>query len=1033
MKRTTLLLIILFSFSFTQDRSVVITGTCLLEGESDHSDVAVFFQAASASAENNTFYTDEDGAFVAGLPEGIYIVSYSHDGFLSQALPGEINFFSDIELESLTLLSGTIMEVSGNLAGNQHWTPNFQYRVTDDLTLNSGDTLTIDPGVNVLFMGEYEFLIQGAFYANGAEGDSIRFTSGLGFKNKGDWQGLLFYGDSTATSFLNYTVVEYGGGSCGEGWCVPYDANVSAMEGARLLIYNSHIHSSSSDGIVAYGNNSELTLNNSLIHNNDEGGVWLDTYVTANINGNHIHGNTLSGVYLDTFVTADINGNHIHDNDSQGIWIQFGVVVDISGNDIHDNSKGVFAQYNQSGYITVSGNAIYNCSNGVRLFDSSSNIFGNLIINQSSYGIHLSNGATSNIHSNNIIGNFNGVRIDESASFSEIKNNILLGNDYVLVLNSESEVLNNSFYNNSTPFSGDYVPSAFGEVITVNANGDSTDTWSNLFMDPMLIDIENGDYTPQEGSPVIDAGHPDDIDPDGSIADIGMLYFDWGTEAPIINSINADNQAGSSPLIVQFSSDISGPATSRQWQFGDGGSSSSSNPVHIYSIPGSYTVALTVDGPGGSASLSELDFIIVSEPTSPPVANFNSDIQSGLIPFDVQFSNFSQNEIDSYLWDFGDGSTSDEESPNHTYESEGIFTVSLTAIGPYGENALIFENYISAYEPEAVVANFELSETECVTPCSITLTNNTIGSIDSYSWDFGDGGMSSEESPVYTYEDAGEYIITLEAIGMINTDTLSQPITVLSPAPIITSISDVPDDQGGRVYITFKASGYDDDGIDRLETYQVERLDDIGWVGLNNYSAYGNDSYNVEASTLTDSTSQSDGIITYRVIATMDEGIWESNSYDGYSIDNLSPSPPTNFIGSYIDGTAALQWDAPNENDISHYNVYRNDVLLAETVEWSYIDSNINDDYEYYLTTVDIHENEGLPTEAILIEIFNDFQLGDTNFDGIVDILDIVRIVNQIMGNSEFNDDEFTAADFNADGIVDILDIVQIVNYILAN
>jgi len=56
-----------------------------------------------------------------------------------------------------------------------------------------------------------------------------------------------------------------------------------------------------------------------------------------------------------------------------------------------------------------------------------------------------------------------------------------------------------------------------------------------------------------------------------------------------------------------------------------------------------------------------------------------------------------------------------------------------------------------------------------------------------------------------------------------------------------------------------------------------------------------------------------------------------------------------------------------------------------------------------------------------------------TNFDGIIDILDIVRIINQIMGNSELNEDEFTAADFNADGIVDILDIIQIVNYILAN
>ncbi|MBC8312563.1 MAG: hypothetical protein H8E72_09680, partial [Candidatus Marinimicrobia bacterium] len=63
----------------------------------------------------------------------------------------------------------------------------------------------------------------------------------------------------------------------------------------------------------------------------------------------------------------------------------------------------------------------------------------------------------------------------------------------------------------------------------------------------------------------------------------------------------------------------------------------------------------------------------------------------------------------------------------------------------------------------------------------------------------------------------------------------------------------------------------------------------------------------------------------------------------------------------------------------------------------------------------------------------SEIMAGDTNFDGIVDILDIVRIINQIMGNLEFNDDEFTAADYNADGIVNVLDIVQLVNYILAN
>ena len=57
--------------------------------------------------------------------------------------------------------------------------------------------------------------------------------------------------------------------------------------------------------------------------------------------------------------------------------------------------------------------------------------------------------------------------------------------------------------------------------------------------------------------------------------------------------------------------------------------------------------------------------------------------------------------------------------------------------------------------------------------------------------------------------------------------------------------------------------------------------------------------------------------------------------------------------------------------------------------------------------------------------------LSDTNFDGIVDILDIVQIVNYITGNLEFSDDEFIVADYNADDIIDILDIVQIINYIL--
>ena len=85
--------------------------------------------------------------------------------------------------------------------------------------------------------------------------------------------------------------------------------------------------------------------------------------------------------------------------------------------------------------------------------------------------------------------------------------------------------------------------------------------------------------------------------------------------------------------------------------------------------------------------------------------------------------------------------------------------------------------------------------------------------------------------------------------------------------------------------------------------------------------------------------------------------------------------------------------------------------------------------------TDDITNYAGLAPDMGAFEFgeSSEIMAGDTNFDGIVDILDIVRIINQILGNLEFNDDEFTAADYNSDGIVDILDIVQIVNYILPN
>jgi hypothetical protein len=64
-------------------------------------------------------------------------------------------------------------------------------------------------------------------------------------------------------------------------------------------------------------------------------------------------------------------------------------------------------------------------------------------------------------------------------------------------------------------------------------------------------------------------------------------------------------------------------------------------------------------------------------------------------------------------------------------------------------------------------------------------------------------------------------------------------------------------------------------------------------------------------------------------------------------------------------------------------------------------------------------------------EIISDCVLGDVNGDENVDVLDIVTIVNFIMGQDTPDDDEFCASDYNEDGTIDVLDIVALVNFIM--
>lgn len=149
--------------------------------------------------------------------------------------------------------------------------------------------------------------------------------------------------------------------------------------------------------------------------------------------------------------------------------------------------------------------------------------------------------------------------------------------------------------------------------------------------------------------------------------------FWWNTNSPT---------AGES---VAFTDSSSGSPTSWNWDFGDGGTSTSRNPDHTYSAANTYTVILTASNSGGSDTATKQ--ITVSAAGSAPDASF----EWFPIPPDageqVQFTDTSTGSPTSWSWTFGDGDSSSQQNPTHTFDAAGSYSVKLTASNQYGSDS----------------------------------------------------------------------------------------------------------------------------------------------------------------------------------------------------------------------------------------------------------------------------------------------------------------------------------------------------------
>ncbi len=163
----------------------------------------------------------------------------------------------------------------------------------------------------------------------------------------------------------------------------------------------------------------------------------------------------------------------------------------------------------------------------------------------------------------------------------------------------------------------------------------------------------------------------------------------------------------------------------------------------------------------------------------PPVANFTGQPVKGLPPLAVQFNDTSTGSPTTWSWLLGDGNTSSEQNPAHTYMSPGNYTVNLTVSNVDGSNTTGKFEYIQVGVP--LITNFIANVTSGLIPLTVNFTDMTNDTPILWNWSFGDGSWNNTAQNVtYTYTNAGYYNVSLNATNDYGSNTTTKYLYIVA-------------------------------------------------------------------------------------------------------------------------------------------------------------------------------------------------------------------------------------------------------------
>ena len=288
-----------------------------------------------------------------------------------------------------------------------------------------------------------------------------------------------------------------------------------------------------------------------------------------------------------------------------------------------------------------------------------------------------------------------------------------------------------------------------------------------------------------------------------------------------------------------------------QWNFGDGGTSNLYSPTHLYANSGNYLAVL--QGIDQSNNCSASDSLLLQINKSPD-ATFNTNDTIGCDELNATFFAFYQPGV-TYSWDFGNGENSSQVgNVTNYYNTEGCYTVTLTLTSPEGcVSQSSQSDLICVYDSPNANISADPLEVNSLEP-QIHFYNQSINAI-SYLWNLGDGTLSYDDNPIYTYPNwAADYNVILTAYNEIGCiDTASISIHVFEDLIVYIPNSFTPNgDEANQLFYPVLAQGVEKDFIDFKIYNRWGQLvfesnnPEIGWDG-----SYGNEGRDCEIGTYT--------------------------------------------------------------------------------------------------------------------------------------------------------------------------------------